>query len=119
MYSLRHSLWLLLVLAAFLFVPDLAGAGTWSLSADFSSVNNPNGVWAYGSKTTLNGPLDLYTDNTTVPTHYNTNQLAGWAFDASVAIPYVLKNVSNSDWDFDGTSGGGGPATLKPGEVLL
>jgi hypothetical protein len=36
-------------------------ATVFDVSADFSLASNPNGVWTYGSETTLGGPLTLYT----------------------------------------------------------
>jgi hypothetical protein len=118
-HSHRRSHWLPLVVSVLLSMPNLVRAQTWSLSLDFSSVNNPGGVWTYGSKTTLDGPLDLYTNNTTIPINYNTQQLAGWAFSTTDVVPCVLKNISSADWVFDGTANGGGRGILKPGDVLL
>lgn len=95
-------------------------AQTWNLATDFSATNNPNGVWSYGAKeATLSADLILYTDTTAIPAHYGTQQLAGWTNPATGIIPYVAKNTSAQDWNYDGTSEGGGPAVLHPQEVLL
>ena len=37
-----------------------ASAITYDAAADYSTVNNPNGVWSAGFKTALTGVLDLY-----------------------------------------------------------
>lgn len=93
-------------------------AQTWNLATDFSATNNPNGVWSYGAKeATLSADLILYTDTTAIPAHYGTQQLAGWTNPATGIIPYVAKNTSAQDWNYDGTSEGGGPAVLHPQEV--
>lgn len=94
-------------------------AQTWDVSRDFTVAGNPNGPWAYGSVGDRHAAIDLYDDTAAVPAAYNTSQLAGWSSPALGVAPYVLKNVSVTDWNYDGTSVGGGPAVLKPGQVLL
>lgn len=37
-----------------------ANAVTYNAAADFSSTNNPNGVWSYGAKQELAGPFTAY-----------------------------------------------------------
>ena len=42
-------------------VLTLAGlAAVYDLSNDFSPTSNPNGVWTFGSKPTLDGPLSAF-----------------------------------------------------------
>jgi hypothetical protein len=94
-------------------------AQVWDLSRDFSGTINPNGPWAFGSSADAHTAIELYTSNTAVPAQYATTQLFGWS-DPNIGVtPYVAKNISATNWNYDGTGAGGGPAVLKPGEVLL
>src|SRR5688572_26617642 len=57
---------------------SIAQPAAWSLSADYSANANPNGAWAFGSKSALGAPLELYTDTAAIDQQYHSNQLAGW-----------------------------------------
>jgi hypothetical protein len=108
-----------LLCASVLGLATNAAAQEWDLSHDFSTIANPTGVWSFGSKTALSAGLDLYTDTARIPAHYGTSQLAGWSDPRLDIIPYVLKNVSGSDWVYDGRAVGGGLAILPSQDVLL
>src|SRR5437588_12349343 len=83
-------------------------AGTWSLANDFSIASNPNGAWLYGSEALLSGPVNRYTDTVSVPAHYGgTPQLAGWSDPAFGTPPVIAKDMSATNWNFDGRPGGG------------
>ena len=90
------SSWILLssALAVFTFAPTSALATSWDIAADYSSQNNPNGVWSYNRKWTVDG-----TAADTMTVKWGTS---GW----------YLGNVGNG-----GPSIQGGP--LSQGGVLL
>jgi len=92
-----------------------ASVSTWDVAADFSVTNNPAGAWSYGSKTATDSAFALYP---LVEQRYDSDQLVGWSDPALGWIPYVLKNISNDDWFYDGRPAGG-IAILPAQEVLL
>lgn len=83
---------------------------TYDLSRDFSIASNPNGVWSYGWKSTLEGPLTLLT----VPRSYAAGSIPieDWVL-ADNQVPQVQHNASsNLVWQT-------GEGTFPPGIVIL
>lgn len=72
-------------------------AASWDSSLDFSSAQNPSGVWTYGSLTTIGSALSPYSNNTAVSTHYNGAGypgVNGWS-ESSIGFPFVARNDSS------------------------
>ena len=67
----------------------------YDASADFSTSNDPNGVWSYGWSTTLGSAFTLDTSNTTAA--YGLTGLGGWFSGQSAeGVPDVLRNNTAS-----------------------
>ena len=67
----------------------------YDASADFSTSNDPNGVWSYGWSTTLGSAFNLDTSNTTAA--YGLTGLGGWFSGQSAeGVPDVLRNNTAS-----------------------
>ena len=67
-----------------------SNARIYDVAADFSTNNNPNGVWSYGYTTTLGSPVTL---------HNERGNLAGldyWRTDIWLGVPGVYFNPANS-----------------------
>jgi hypothetical protein len=103
-----------MLLLAVLVVPATGSyADVWELASGFSLHRNPDGPWSLGAKSSFGGDLRTFTNNASVSSQYNTNQLVGWS-PAGRVVPYVAQNVSESIWAFDG-----GDSIVGPGEVLV
>ena len=64
-----------------------AAAQTYDAAADFSAVNNANGVWSYGYEDTLGSSLNLFTDQ-----FAPTATTSGWNKNIQYSVPMVIKN---------------------------
>jgi hypothetical protein len=81
------------------FATLIAGLGIFGLTrpvwgfdaaAEFSTVNNPSGVWSYGNSLTLGGAFSLDASNETA---YGGTALTGWSSYLSAGgAPYVVHN---------------------------
>jgi hypothetical protein len=91
-YTLVSTFAMLLSLAV-LALPDVASA--YSAAGDFSTAANPNGVWSYGSSTTLGSAF--------IPSTISTNTYMGFALEGwlgnsdSSLTPYVLYNSTTNN----------------------
>lgn len=97
----------LLSLFLFLIGISLSQAGVIHNAAnDFSISSNPNGVWQYGSTSTLYSSFNLSnTSGTAAGVDY-------WINNWTQAHPFIIYNPTNSDVNY-------GPATLKPGQLAV
>ena len=91
----------------------------WDLARDFSTTKNPNGAWTYGSTDDPHGPIEPFSEKDRIRREYRSDQLAGWSRPTGNLAPYVLKNVSASDWTYDGSAIGGGAASITAGQIAL
>ncbi len=89
-------------LATALFVLGTAAAsGLYDVSADFSTAANPSlsGMWSYGWKDKLDGPLQLYTRH--FDTLYWGARVAGWSINGEGpengdrCCPFVARNEAS------------------------
>ncbi len=81
-------------------------------SADFSTSNDPNGVWSYGWSTTLGSAFTLDASNTTAA--YGLTGLGGWFAGVSPeGVPSVLRNNTASPITL------GSFTTYQPGQLAL
>jgi len=69
--------------------PAPPATGPFNLAADFSTNQNPNGVWSYGYSTTLGGPMTLHAQRG------NWAGLDFWRTDISLGVPAVYFNPAN------------------------
>jgi len=96
------NLFSLPLILCMLALPPMAQATTWDLQNDFSSLSNPNGVWAFGYELTLGGSFTAY------DSIRNGNQWYSSAHHSGDFTPTVWLNTGSS------TSYG-----IAPGEVSL
>lgn len=93
-------------------LPQLAKATTWDIQNDYSTTNNPNGVYSYGWKPGITGNFKLY-DSTIVGGEGGcAGVILSWYNSATTAIdkiPVIGKNITQ-----DKTCYG-----IKPGEISL
>jgi len=75
-------------------VINSGNVNTYDVSADFSSVNNPNGVWSFGWSSTLYSDLHIYPS-----VGGNSQGLVSWndPNNISAGAPAVSKNSTTSD----------------------
>ncbi len=94
---LRHSFLAVAVAAAFLAPASEALAADATI--DFSIASNPNGVWSYGTMTTLGGPMTLFgPTGVTIPGDILGQTLDSW----SSGVPWVAK-AGATGWDCCGS----------------
>lgn len=110
----------LAALALLFAITITANAGPiYNLAADFSKSNNPNGVWSYGSKTTLGGSLTVYTQTLSVKDGGGGGGVVdvwyGPGLD-SMGGPFPNVFHNGSALQFDSTDPGPG---LAPGQLAL
>ncbi len=98
-------------LAAWLsFVVSACGGQLYDPAADFSALNNPNGVWSYGYSLTLGGPLIPYSDA------LNVSGVDIWRTNISLGDPLIMHNpTTNTVTIFSTVTLGPGQLGLHPG----
>ena len=89
-----------------------ARAETYDLATQFSTVNNPNGVWSYGYETSLGGAFVAYPTNLSVRT------------DNGVSVTYWALSASSSGIYHNATTNGTalanfGSSAFTPGQVWV
>ena len=93
-------------------------AMVWDAAADFSSIDNPNGVWSYGWSATLGGTFILDTDFQVF------SGLDQWRSNLSPTgdgTPLVEHNgtagpiTADADFHRSARSNGGSPRCRRPG----
>jgi hypothetical protein len=84
----------LALLSITILFPFSVRAQTYDAAIDFSSINNPTGVWSYGTKPVSNlgtGTYTLYSD----VSNYGPD-IRLWATTPSISAPWLSKNTSGS-----------------------
>ena len=86
----------------------------YDAAADFSSINNPNGVWNCGWSASLGGTFNLDTTNT--PAFHGLG-LSGWleGNPATDYAPYVIHNGTANPITYVNTTWQPGQLALNPG----
>lgn len=87
-----------------------ASATVYDVSADFSTTQNPNGVWTYGYKTDLNGALTAY-QYTFLNYSDNAVPIDGWLF-----LPGSFSGIFHNGTTQTAISDGGA-GTFPPGTI--
>jgi hypothetical protein len=76
----------ILILTVSLGIASASSAQTYDALADFSTTQNPNGVWTYAYSTNLAGPLYVYPDTYVLGGAYD------WGDNAIGLLPHVAYN---------------------------
>jgi hypothetical protein len=89
-------------------------ASAYDAAGDFSSTSNPDGVWSYGSSTSLAGTFVLDTTNTA---SFHGLGLSGWLVNnpSTDFAPYVIHNGTASPITYVNTTWQPGQLALNPG----
>jgi hypothetical protein len=113
----RKRIWiafLQIVVLAFLSSGYTAQAATYDAAAEFSTTNNPNGVWSYGWSSTLASAFNLYSYNGKIIPGKNLDL---WVDPTHVAsyCPNVLHNATASTITFSSARWKPGQLSFHPG----
>ncbi len=91
----------------------LTFAATFDVSSDYSSINNPNGVWSYGWSSGLGSTFHLHTQNS-VP---SSNGIDQWDDPGHcVLVPACLPNMAHNGTANEIVSL---TAVFRPGQISL
>jgi hypothetical protein len=95
----------------FLTAQSISADPIYDAAADFSTAQNPNGVWSYGysSSLTPGGGLTLYTMSNPI---FGNPNFIDWTANIALGDPAVFKNVAR-------TTQTSGTVSLLPGELAF
>ena len=90
-------------------VPPTHAGSVYDAAADFSPTNNPDGVWSYGSSTTLGSPFMLGN------THGNAFGIDYWVGDYTTTGPSITHNGTQKPVTFSSVTWDVGQLGFHPG----
>jgi hypothetical protein len=111
---MKTSFKLIAVSVGLLAIAPASQAASYDPATDFSTTTNPNGVWTYGSSTTLGGTYGTFVKNGTFD-GLNYWQEGTGTPGNSDALPWIAVNPSSSTVDYSTLHVNPGELTLHPG----